>query len=80
MSPEAGMRQMRGVLPHYFKGFAGANRVRQQITQVLNLESVRVLFGEIFPEVNLDHVSMGAAFEGHRAATLDGHSSREKKV
>ncbi len=74
---QTGMRQMRGVLPHYFKGFAGANRVRQQITQVSSLESVRVLFSEIFPEVSLENVSMGAAFEGHRAASLDGHAARD---
>jgi tRNA-dihydrouridine synthase B len=74
---QTGMRQMRGVLPHYFKGFAGANRVRQQITQVSSLESVRILFAEIFPEVSLENVKMGAAFEGHRAASLDGHAARK---
>ncbi len=71
-----GMRQMRGVLPHYFKGFAGANRVRQQITQVSSLDDVRRLLNEIFPDVNLEDVTMGAAFEGHHAASLDGHAAR----
>jgi tRNA-dihydrouridine synthase B len=71
-----GMRQMRGVLPHYFKGFTGANRVRAQITQVSSLADVERLFAEIFPEVSLEGVEVGAAFEGHQAATLNGHATR----
>jgi tRNA-dihydrouridine synthase B len=71
-----GMRQMRGVLPHYFKGFTGANRVRQQITQVSSLADVARLFVEIFPDVSLEDVQMGTAFEGHVAASLDGHAKR----
>jgi tRNA-dihydrouridine synthase B len=71
-----GMRQMRGVLPHYFKGFAGANRVRQQITQVSSLADVERLFAEIFPDVQINDVQMGIAFEGHQAASMDGHAKR----
>ncbi|MFN3266335.1 MAG: tRNA dihydrouridine synthase [Deinococcales bacterium] len=71
-----GIRQMRGVLPHYFKGFAGANRVRAQMTRVSSLSDVERLFAEIFPDVSLEGVDVGAAFEGHQAASLDGHAMR----
>jgi tRNA-dihydrouridine synthase B len=73
---DVGMRQMRGVLGQYFKGFAGASQVRGRVTQVSTLEALRALLNEIFPTVSLEDVTMGAAFDGHTAATLDGHSSR----
>jgi tRNA-dihydrouridine synthase B len=73
---ESGMRQMRGVLGQYFKGFAGASQVRGRVTQVVTLEGLRTLLMEIFPGVELEDVSMGADFAGHTAATLNGHSAR----
>ena len=75
---QVGLRQMRGVLPHYFKGFAGASRIRGQITQVSSLEAVCALLLEIFPEVSLEDVATGTAFSGHHAASLDGHSALKK--
>jgi nifR3 family TIM-barrel protein len=74
---ESGMRQMRGVLGQYFKGFAGASQVRARVTQLLSLEGLRALLNELFPQVSLEGVELGAAFEGHTAATMDGHSTRE---
>jgi tRNA-dihydrouridine synthase B len=71
-----GMRQMRGVLGQYFKGFPGANKVRATVTQVNTLEDLRKLLLEIFPGVILEDVAAGADFAGHSAATLDGHSTR----
>ena len=73
---ESGMRQMRGVLGQYFKGFAGASQVRGRVTQVVTLEGLRTLLMEIFPGIELEDVSIGADFAGHTAATQDGHSTR----
>ena len=74
---DSGMRQMRGVLGQYFKGFAGASQVRGRVTQMVTLEGLRVLLGELFPAVRLEDVEVGADFAGHTAAAhKSGHSSR----
>jgi tRNA-dihydrouridine synthase B len=70
-----GMRQMRGQLGAYFKGFPGASQVRAKAVQVSTLEDLRGLFKEVFPTVSLEGVEAGADFGGHEAASLDGHSS-----
>ena len=70
-----GMRQIRGPLGAYFKGFPGASQVRARAVQVSTLEGLRVLFAELFPEVSLEGVETGADFGGHEAASLDGHAN-----
>ena len=69
-----GMRQMRGPLGQYFKGFPGASAVRARASQVNSLAGLRQLLGEVFPDARLDDVTAGADFGGHEAATLDGHA------
>ena len=74
---DSGMRQMRGVLGQYFKGFAGASQVRGRVTQVVTLEGLRSLLTELFPDADLETVEVGADFAGHTAAAhKSGHSSR----
>jgi nifR3 family TIM-barrel protein len=72
-----GMRQMRGQLGHYFKGFPGASQVRARATQVSTLNDLRVLLHDLFPTVNLEDVTAGTDFGGHEASTLDGHAALE---
>ena len=72
-----GMRQMRGQLGAYFKGFPGASQVRARAVQVSTLEDLRVLFADVFPSVSLEGVKAGADFGGHEATTLNGHASLE---
>lgn len=72
-----GMRQMRGQLGNYFKGFPGASQVRSRATQVSTLHDLRGLLNDLFPVVNLEDVVSGADFGGHEASSLDGHAAFE---
>ncbi len=72
-----GMRQMRGQLGAYFKGFPGASQVRARAVQVSCIEDLRILFADIFPQVNLEQIVAGADFGGHEAASMNGHASRD---
>ena len=69
-----GMRQMRGQLGNYFKGFPGASQVRSRATQVSTLVDLRTLLNDLFPTVPLVDVAAGADFGGHEASSLDGHA------
>jgi tRNA-dihydrouridine synthase B len=71
---DVGMRQMRGQLAAYFKGFAGAASIRGRVTQVSTLLELRTLLNDVFPQVSLDDVRAGTDFGGHMATTLDGHA------
>lgn len=69
-----GMRQMRGQLGQYFKGFPGAGAVRGRATRVSTLDDLVRLLRDAFPGVRLDDVTASADFGGHEASTLDGHA------
>lgn len=71
-----GMRQMRGQLGNYFKGFPGASQVRSRATQVSTVGDLQKLLNDLFPTVDLSDVVAGADFGGHEASSLDGHGAR----
>jgi tRNA-dihydrouridine synthase len=41
------VREMRGQLPWYVKGFTGASAFRGRLTSVSSLQEIRALFDEI---------------------------------
>lgn len=47
MGEERGIREMRGLLPHYIKGLDSAARMRHALTQVLTLADVQELLSQV---------------------------------
>ena len=47
MGEDRGIREMRGLLPHYIKGLPGAAKMRQALTQVKSLSEVKELLDQV---------------------------------
>lgn len=47
LGEDRGVREMRGLLPHYIKGLAGAAKIRQALTQVKNRQEIETLLDRV---------------------------------
>ncbi|MCC6484860.1 MAG: tRNA dihydrouridine synthase DusB [Armatimonadetes bacterium] len=69
LGEERGIREMRGLLPHYIKGLENAARIRHALTQVRTVADVQKLLSQV-AELDCEHnlAERAAVNSGERAA------------